>query len=290
MTQILKNYAIAALLFAAVASAASMQVVEKKTLTLAGAERVIAAAKAEAKRLNAPSGVIAVVDDGGNLIALERLDNSFAAGANISIGKARTAAMFKMPSKNFEDVIAKGRTAMVAVAEVTPFTPLQGGEPIVIDGQIAGAIGVSGAATAAQDEQLAMAGAKAFEGMMMPSSAVTYFENNKVADAFAKGSVLFNKGTNYMVHASRREGPGMVEVHTEDTDIVHVLGGSATLVTGGEMVGGKPTEPNEIRGTSIQGGETRRIAKGDVVIIPNGVPHWFQQVDGPLTYYVVKVR
>lgn len=165
MTRIFKNYFISALLFAAAAGAASMQVAEKKTLTLEGARKVIAAAEAEAKRLNAPSGVIAVVDDGGNLMALERLDNSFAAGANISTGKARTAALFKMPSKNFEEIIAKGRTAMVAVAEVTPFTPLQGGEPIVIDGQIVGAIGVSGAANAAQDEQLAIAGVKAFEGI-----------------------------------------------------------------------------------------------------------------------------
>ena len=69
------------------------QVIEKKTLTLDGAKRVIEAAKAEAKRLNAPGGVIAVVDDGGHLMALERLDNTFAAGAQISIGKARTSAL-----------------------------------------------------------------------------------------------------------------------------------------------------------------------------------------------------
>src|SRR5215467_6379927 len=75
------------------------QTADKKTLTLQGAERVIAAAKAEAQKLQAPGGVIAVVDDGGNLMALERLDGTFSAGANISIGKARTAVMFKKPTR-----------------------------------------------------------------------------------------------------------------------------------------------------------------------------------------------
>jgi glc operon protein GlcG len=113
---------------------------------------------AEAKSKNAPGAAIAVVDDGGNLVAVERLDNTFAAGANISIGKARTAALFKRPTKVFEDIINKGRTTMVALSD---FTPLQGGVPIVIDGQVIGAIGVSGAASAQQDEELAIAGANA---------------------------------------------------------------------------------------------------------------------------------
>src|SRR5215469_4949994 len=86
-------------------SFAGAQVTEKKTLTLQGAERVIAAAKAEAQRLQAPGGVVAVVDDGGNLMALERLDGTFSAGANISIGKAKTAVMFKKPTRFFEELI-----------------------------------------------------------------------------------------------------------------------------------------------------------------------------------------
>ncbi|MDQ3197078.1 MAG: GlcG/HbpS family heme-binding protein [Burkholderiales bacterium] len=97
----------------------------QKALTLGGANRVIAAAIAEAKRLNAPGAAIAVVDDGGNLVAVERLDDTFAAGANISIGKARTAALFKKPTKAFEDTINKGRTTMVTVlGDVQGFTPL----------------------------------------------------------------------------------------------------------------------------------------------------------------------
>jgi glc operon protein GlcG len=135
---------------------AQAQTMQKKGLTLEGAKKVIAAAVAEAKIKGAPGAAIAVVDDGGNLIAVERLDNTFAAGANISIGKARTAALFKRPTKAFEDIINKGRTAMTTLSD---FTPLQGGVPIMVDGQIVGAIGVSGAASAQQDEDLAIAGA-----------------------------------------------------------------------------------------------------------------------------------
>jgi glc operon protein GlcG len=137
---------------------ANAQTVEKKTLTIDGARKVIAAAIAYAKKNNAPGGVIAVVDDGGNLMALERMDGTFAAGANISIGKARTAALFKRPTKTFEDTIKNGRTSLIALPD-TYFTPLQGGVLIVIDGQIVGAVGVSGAASAQQDEEIAMAGA-----------------------------------------------------------------------------------------------------------------------------------
>lgn len=269
------------------------QVADKKVLTLDGAKKVIAGAVAEAKRLNAPGGVIAVVDDGGNLMALERLDNTFSAGANISIGKARTAALFKHPTKAFEDIIGKGRTSMVALKD---FTPLQGGVPIEFEGKIVGAVGVSGAASAQQDEELAIAGAKALSAPPA-TAAVTYIESKKVAEGFAKGAVLVDNGEvmmhasrNYMVHASRRGAAGMAEIHTLDTDIIYVLEGSATLVTGGTAIDAKPSAPNEIRGRAIRDGESRRLSKGDVIIIPNGVPHWFQEVQGPLLYYVVKVR
>jgi glc operon protein GlcG len=150
--------AVSALFLLTFYSAGQAQTAQKRTLTLEGAKLAIAAAVAEAKNKNAPGGVVAVVDDGGNLMALERLDNTFAAGANISIGKARTAALFKRPTKVFEDIVNKGRTTMVALND---FTPLQGGVPIVVDGEVVGAIGVSGAASAQQDEELAIAGANA---------------------------------------------------------------------------------------------------------------------------------
>ena len=285
------GWAAVVLCFAGLAAA---QTVDKKTLNLQGAEQVIAAAKAEAQRLQAPGGVIAVVDDGGNLMALERLDGTFAAGAHISIGKARTAVMFKKPTRFFEELInssGKGRTAMTAVED---FTPLIGGIPIMVDGQIVGGVGVSGAASAQQDEELAIAGSKAFETSTASGDvpAVSYFEKSKVDAAFAKGAVLFDgsDGRNYMVHASRREQPGQAEVHTKDADIIYVLQGTATFITGGEAVDGKTTAPDEIRGTSIRGGETRKISKGDVIIVPRGVPHQFLEVTNPFLYYVVKVR
>jgi glc operon protein GlcG len=281
---------------AALSSIAGSQTAEKRTLTLKGAESVIAAAKAEAQRLEARGGVIAVVDDGGNLMALERIDGTFSAGANISIGKARTAVMFKKPTRFFEELInsnGKGRTVMTALEN---FTPLIGGIPITVDGQIVGGVGVSGATTADQDEKLAIAGANALTttaaGIADPQTPVSYFDRDKVNEAFAKGSILLDgsDGRNYMVHASRREKPGQAEIHTKDTDVIYVLDGTATLVTGGEAADATTTAPDELRGSAIKNGQTRQIAKGDVVIVPNGVPHQFLEVTNPFLYYVVKVR
>ncbi len=281
--------------FLSIASLAGAQTTEKKTLTLQGAELVIAAAKAEAQKLHAPGGVVAVVDDGGNLMALERLDGTFSAGANISIGKAKTAVMFQKPTRFFEELInssGKGRTVMTTLEN---FTPLIGGIPIVVDGQIVGGVGVSGAASADQDEKLAIAGSKVFETSAMSSErgpAVSYWEKSQVDEAFSKGVVLFDgsDGRNYMVHASRREIPGLAEIHTKDADVIYVLQGSSTFVTGGEAVDAKHIAPYELRGSSINGGETRKIAKGDVIIVPHGEPHQFLEVTNPFLYFVVKVR
>ncbi|NOT23255.1 MAG: hypothetical protein HOP22_11120 [Nitrospiraceae bacterium] len=278
---------------------------DKRGLTLEGAKRVLAATVAEAKRVNAPGGSIAVVDDGGNLLALERLDQTFAASANISIGKARTAALFKKPTKLFEDAIKGGRTPMIALSgDLQNFTPLQGGIPLEWEGKVVGAIGVSGAASAQQDEELAIVGAKLLDNMALAgmtnghvSLPVTYIESQKVAASFTKGAVLVGEdenmmhaARNYMVHASHRDKPGVVEVHELDTDIVYVLKGSAQLITGGTPVGTKTIAPHEFRAPTVNGGETRNLVPGDVVIIPNGVPHWFKEVEAPFDYYVVKVR
>ena len=276
-------------------TAINAQVADKKVLTLEGAKRVIAAAEGQARQISAPGAVIAVVDDGGNLMALERLDGTFSAGANVSIGKARTAVRFKKPTRFFEELInssGKGRTVMAALDD---FTPLIGGIPIMLDDQIIGGVGVSGAASAQQDEELALAGAAAakdFASTKITSASITYFDKDQVKAAFAKGTILLNgsNNRNYMIHASRREGPGMAEIHTKDTDIIYVLGGKATFVTGGTAVETKAVAPDEIRGSSIQGGETRDIAEGDVIVVPNGVAHWFKEITGPFTYYVVKVR
>ena len=135
----------------ATGQSSTIEKVEKRVLTLAGARIVASAAEAEAKRLNT-TGAIAVVDDGGNLLYLVRTDRTFPAGAAVAIDKARTAATFRMPTRNLEDAVKNGRTSLVAVSEMTP---LAGGVPIVVDGEIVGAVGVSGAANAPQDEELA---------------------------------------------------------------------------------------------------------------------------------------
>ena len=140
-----------ALAFAQAVPAPMIAKVEKHVLTLAGARAVAGAAEAEAHRLNT-TGAVAIVDDGGNLLYLLRLDNTFPAGAAVATDKARTAATFRMPTRNLEDAVKNGRTSLVAVSEMTP---LAGGIPLVIDGQIVGAVGVSGAANAMQDEELA---------------------------------------------------------------------------------------------------------------------------------------
>jgi len=119
---------------------------------------------------------------------------------------------------------------------------------------------------------------------------VIHLKSEAVKAAFAKGSPLMEVG-DYKIHASRRESmPGLAEIHTRDTDIIYVLQGSATLVTGGSAIDAKSTGPEELRGSAIEGGETREITVGDVVVVPNGTPHWFKKVNGPLLYYVVKVR
>jgi uncharacterized protein GlcG (DUF336 family)/mannose-6-phosphate isomerase-like protein (cupin superfamily) len=296
--KLLTGTIIAAFVFVAAHSHA--QIIEKKSLNLDGAKKAIAAAVDYAKKNNAPGGVIAVVDEGGNLMALERLDGTFAMGATISIGKARTAVLFKKPTRFFEELINKGRTAMTAV---DGFTPLIGGIPVIIDGQVVGGVGVSGAASANQDEELALAGANALMGgatktenptsssakdsSMQTTQAATFIDSEKVAAAFAKGIPLLETA-GYKVHASRRVDPGQAEIHTLDTDVIYVVDGSATLVTGGKAVDAKEIAPNEIRGTKIEGGQEHQISKGEVIVIPNGVPHQFTAVTGELHYFVCK--
>jgi uncharacterized protein GlcG (DUF336 family)/mannose-6-phosphate isomerase-like protein (cupin superfamily) len=272
------------------------QTVEKKTLTIDGAKKVIAGAVAYAKKNNAPGGVIAVVDEGGNLMALERLDGTFAAGANISIGKARTAVLFKRPTKVFEDIIKNGRTAMVALPDAF-FTPLQGGVPITVDGQIVGGVGVSGAASAQQDEELAIAGANVLSEAKMSGMSqankpeALFFDATQVRTSFSAGAVLLDgNDRNYMVHTSRRDKPGLAEVHTLDTDIIYVMEGKAMFVTGGTVADAKEIAPDELRGSRIEGGVTRQLSRGQVIVVPNNTPHWFKEVNGEFLYYTIKVR
>src|SRR5215471_4848438 len=129
---------------------------EKKVITLTVAKKIAAAAEAEATRRHLTT-VIVVVDDGGHPLLLHRLDNTQVASVDVGIGKARTAAIFRRPSKDFEDQIKQGRVAALALPGATP---LQGGVPIIHDGKVIGAIGVSGESPE-EDEDVAKAGAAA---------------------------------------------------------------------------------------------------------------------------------
>ncbi len=135
-------------------AARAEQVADRKVLTLEGARTAAAAAEADAKRRGLPV-VIVVVDEAGNLLFLERLDTTQVGSIQVGIGKARTAAHFRRPTRYFEEQVRNGRIVTLALEE---FTPLQGGVPIFSGGQFVGAIGVSGDSPQV-DEEIALAGA-----------------------------------------------------------------------------------------------------------------------------------
>lgn len=118
--------------------------------------------------------------------------------------------------------------------------------------------------------------------------AVSYFDHDKVAAALAKGGSLLTQ-SDLTAQGSHRVAPGQVEVHDKETDIFYVTDGEATIVTGGTMIGGKQKSPGQMLGTSIEGGETHHLSKGDVMVIPAGTPHWFKDVPKSISYFVVKV-
>ena len=143
----------AMLVLSSVAGLAGAQVMDKKVLSLDGAKKIAAAAEVEAMKNNWIV-VIAVVDDGGHLIYLQRLDGTQTGSVAVAIGKAQTSAGFKRPTKALEDAIAGGRNAILALHAATP---LEGGLPVIINGQVVGAVGVSGVKSV-EDAQIAKAG------------------------------------------------------------------------------------------------------------------------------------
>lgn len=130
----------------------------KKVLTLKAAKMIAAIAAGKAVELKV-SGAIAVVDDSGSLVYLERLEGTMPAAANIAIGKAATAAIFKRPTRLLEELIHSKRPAMLSLSQIpdTPYVPLMGGYPIIVDGEIVGAVAVAGAETGENDELIAKA-------------------------------------------------------------------------------------------------------------------------------------
>jgi mannose-6-phosphate isomerase-like protein (cupin superfamily) len=117
---------------------------------------------------------------------------------------------------------------------------------------------------------------------------VGHFQQAAVEAAFAQGAALIETPA-YKIHASRRTEAGQAEVHVRDTDLIYVREGRAVLVTGGRVVDPREVAPDEIRGSRIADGVEREIGPGDVITVPNGTPHWFERVEGPVLYYVVKV-
>ncbi len=118
---------------------------------------------------------------------------------------------------------------------------------------------------------------------------VKYFSKDDLAASFAKGATIAEQ-SNYKVMTAHRNDGGLPEAHRNFTDIFYIVQGETTVIVGGKMVGDTGKTPDEPRGTSIDGGEKFKMAPGDSIIIPAGVPHWMKEVKGELHYYVIKVK
>jgi uncharacterized protein GlcG (DUF336 family) len=142
-------------------SLSAQQLSTKRTLNLEIAKRMVAAAEQEARKNNFTM-FICIVDDGGNVMFIERMDDAQLGSFEVSIEKAKSALLFKRPTKTFEDTVASGR---VGVIKLPGALPVEGGLPLMADGKIIGAIGVSGG-TSPQDAQVATAGVKELETIL----------------------------------------------------------------------------------------------------------------------------
>ena len=268
-------------------AAAEVSYREVLALTRDGARLAAEAIAGEAARRGV-APVISAVDAGGALMYLHRPDAAQVASVEVTTDKARTAAIYRRPSKDFEDQASGGRPSALHLARAVP---LQGGEPIVVDGAVVGAVGVSGASSADEDRELALIGAGAAAqaaGNGGRANGATFIPAAALADKFATGGLLVDTD-GYKLDAGRRVEPGEVEYHEHTVDVMHVVDGTATVVTGGEMRGAREVAPGELRAPAVEGGTAHQLAAGDVLAIPNGVPHQFTAVSEPFLYFVVKV-
>jgi len=117
---------------------------------------------------------------------------------------------------------------------------------------------------------------------------VTYVGHDRVTAAIQKGGSLV-AAPDLTVTGSHREKAGQVEVHDKETDVIYMIEGEATFVTGGTAVGLRSTRPGQSIGTDVKGGESHHLTKGDLIVVPAGIPHWFKEVPSSVSYYVVKV-
>jgi uncharacterized protein GlcG (DUF336 family)/uncharacterized RmlC-like cupin family protein len=231
------------------------------------AARAAAEAVASAATARGVAPVAAVVDAGGELVYLWRPDRAQVASVGVATDKARTAAIYRRPSKDFEDQASGGRPSALHLAGAVP---LQGGMPIVVDGYVVGAIGVSGASSADEDQQLSVIGQLAGQQAASPTAAdnSVHVSAAELQAKFETGGLLLDAGR-YKVDAGRRTTPGEAELHPDVVDVMHVVRGEARVVTGGKA---------------------HQLGAGDVLVIPNGVPHQFVDVTDPFHYLVTKVE
>lgn len=122
-----------------------------------------------------------------------------------------------------------------------------------------------------------------------PPTEPVVIDHTQVEATFAKGLPPWFVNTSFKIQAGRRLVGGKPEIHEHDTDILWVTEGSATLVTGGKVIGRTTKSPGEFGGDRLEGGSTRKVVKGDLIVIPQGIPHWFSEVEGTFLYFVVKV-
>jgi uncharacterized protein GlcG (DUF336 family)/mannose-6-phosphate isomerase-like protein (cupin superfamily) len=269
-------------------AAAPFTTSEVPALTREGAQVAVEAiASAAADRGVAP--VVSAVDAGGTLLYLHRPDAAQVASVEVTTDKARTAAIYRRASKDFEDQASGGRPSALHLARAVP---LQGGMPIVYDGHVVGAVGVSGASSADEDQELAAIGTGSVGSASIQNgrtNGAVFFASSDVAAKFETGGLLLDT-QGYKIDAGRREGPGEVEYHEHVVDVMHVVRGRAKVLTGGEMVDSRPAGTGEIRARALEGGTAHELGEGDVLAIPNGVPHQFVEVAEPFLYFVVKVE
>jgi glc operon protein GlcG len=266
-------------------AAAEFSTVAVPALSAADARRAAETVASESARRGV-SPVCTVVDAGGDLMCIWRPDRAQVASVGVATDKARTAAIYRRPSKDFEEQASSGRASALHLARAVP---LQGGIPIVRDDCVIGAVGVSGASAADEDQELAVLGAAALTPVNGSSNGATFFDQGSVRAKFATGGLLLDAGA-YKLDAGRRDAPGEVEYHAHTVDVMHVVEGTATVVTGGELVGARSVGDGEVRAESVTGGHARELAAGDVLAVPAGVAHQFTRVSDPFLYFVVKVE
>src|SRR6516225_3693970 len=266
-------------------AAAGFSTTSVPALSAADARHAAEAVASECARRGV-SPVCAIVDAGGDLMCIWRPDGAQVASVGVSTDKARTAAIYRRPSKDFEDQASSGRASALHLARAVP---LQGGIPIIREDHVIGAVGVSGASSADEDQELAVLGAGALAPVNGSSNGATFFNDRAVRAKFATGGLLLDAGA-YKLDAGRRDAPGEVEYHAHTVDVMHVVEGTATVVTGGEMVGTRSVGDGELRARSVTGGEPHELSAGDVLAVPAGVPHQFTQVSHPFLYFVLKVE